>query len=126
MASGMGEKTTKPSFKEPSVLSSSSVYYVSHSLPCVELADVLLQLRSFSEQHPGEVLVVRICRDWDNRECFGVAQGDEVLDLVGPVAFADLYMQCTLHTEVMRPGICLMDDSLKTCSDACFPAAVFA
>ena len=74
--------------------SNSTVFYVSHSLPCVELADVLLQLRSFSERYPGEVLVVRICRDWDNRESFGEAQGDVVLDLVGPVASAHAGGSC--------------------------------
>ncbi len=58
------------------------VYFVTHSLPCVDLSDVLLQLRAFLQQHPTEVVVVRVCRDWDNKDGFTELDGDDMLRMV--------------------------------------------
>ena len=58
------------------------VYFITHTLPCVALSDVLLQLRAFLQQHPTEVVVVRACRDWDNKDGFTELDGDDMLCMV--------------------------------------------
>ena len=56
------------------------IFYVTHTLPCVPLEDALMQLKSFMGQHKGEVVVIRICPDWSNREYLGPEQGEKVLE----------------------------------------------
>ena len=45
-------------------MSADQSFYVSHSFPCVDLEEMLLELRGFMELHEREVVAVRICPDW--------------------------------------------------------------
>jgi len=73
---------SRPDDKTTSRLELDSTFYVTHTLPCVALEDVLLQLRNFMEQHEREVVAVRICPDWSNRDYLGHHEGEKVLKLV--------------------------------------------
>ncbi|KAG1678037.1 hypothetical protein FOA52_000833 [Chlamydomonas sp. UWO 241] len=51
-------------------------FLVTHLAACATFGAVLSDLRSFLEAHEMEVVVVRLCADWDHRESLGEAQGD--------------------------------------------------
>ena len=67
------------------------VFFITHTVVCVLLSEALQQVSSFLSDHPGEVVVIRVCCDWAHRHAFSVDSGDSAVRALQAALGAHLF-----------------------------------
>ena len=59
-----------------------NAFYITHTLTCTSLKDIIEQVTSFTENHPDEIIILLLKADWSYRQSLTVEKRMEALKLI--------------------------------------------